>query len=350
MGKVNPYKVFLLFTAILFFILPVSPQVFPQTDKTIPPYRLKISADSGTFDKWEIEVWVGKKYVGKFSKTVDMDITPYMQWGKNLITVSSNWKETTSRVELTIGVKRSDKWMTTFNYVRLKEGKEVRKFPVIAYKGFPESPVVQGQYVMKISSDSGMLGLWTIQLLINDRLVGVYNSWGSVDVTDYLKPGKNVVKIAGKWQKETYPVKLTIGGKTDEKWRTVVNFANRKPGNIARTFSFDARGLNGEASGTFLNNHILKLNADSDTLGKWEMEIIINGETIQTLTAPTSIEINDFIKQGKNNLVIKGKWTKNTGPVKLTIGAKKSNKWTTLVNFVRKEKGSFTKKFIFTGK
>ncbi|MCD4782325.1 MAG: hypothetical protein K8T10_00695 [Candidatus Eremiobacteraeota bacterium] len=344
------FKKALIAIVFIFLFLVGSQAVFAESNESLPPYQLKIGADSGTFGKWEIEVWVGKKYVGKFTKVTNKDITPYMKWGKNIITVSSKWKENTSRVELTVGVKHGKKWMTTMNYVQMKKGAEVRKFPVVAYKGLPSSPVVQGQYVMKISCDSGMLGLWTIWLHINDKLVGVYNGWGSVDVSNYLKPGKNIVKVSGKWKKETYPVKLTIGGHTGKKWRTVVNFANRKPGKIAKKFSFDARPLGGEDSSSFENNHILKVSADSDTLGKWEMEISINGETIQTLTAPTSIEINDFMKKGKNTLVIKGKWTKDTSPVKLTIGARKGKKWRTLANFVRNKKGSFTKKFLFIGK
>jgi len=349
MRKFRYGKLLIAFISILLFFVE-SQGAFAESEENLPPYQLKISGDSGTFGKWEMEVWVGKKYVGKFTKTADKDITPYMKWGKNIITVRSKWNENTSRVELTVGVKHGKKWMTTMNYVGMKKGTGVRKFPIIAYKGLPSTPLVEGQYVMKISCDSGMLSLWTIWLYINDKLVGVYNGWGSVDVTNYLKPGKNVVKVSGKWKKKTYPVKLTIGGKTGKKWRTVVNFVNTKPGNVVKKFSFDARQLSGGESSSFMNNHIMKVSADSGTLGKWEMEIIINGESIQTLTAPSSIEINDFIKKGKNTLVIKGKWTKDTSPVKLTIGARKVKKWKTLINFVRNKKGKFTKRFIFIGR
>ena len=38
------------------------------------------------------------------------------------------------------------------------------------------------------------------------------------------------------------------------------------------------------------------MNADTGTYGRWELEIFINGEIVQTVTASTSIALNEHLK------------------------------------------------------
>ncbi|MDQ7824338.1 MAG: hypothetical protein RDV48_16165 [Candidatus Eremiobacteraeota bacterium] len=336
----------ILFLFIPLMVLSISCPLSAQ--ESLPQHQLKIEADGGTFGKWNIEVWINDQYVGKLEKWEDRDVTSFFKWGKNTVTLKSAWTERTLPVRLTIGVKRGAKWMTAFNYSRRDKGEEVLKEVLTVHKGLPAEPLVEGQYILKIEADGGTFGSWTLIPSINDRQVGTYHCWADADVTPFIKPGRNKATIKGQWIKDTYTVRLTVGRNSGSSWKTVVNFANKKSGAVNQSFSFDAKGIgSSSAPQSFEKKHILKVEADGDTYGKWEIEVLINGELMQTVTATTSVEINEFLKPGKNTVTVRSTFTGDTRfPVNLTVGAEKGGKWATLLNYVNKKKGSYKKDFI----
>jgi len=339
---------FLLFCLLFSLLRSPSPLT---AQESIPPHQLKIEADSGTFGKWAIEVWIDDQYLGKFDKWVDKDITPALKWGKNVITLRTTWKEETLPVRLIIGAKRGDRWMTAYSYLRKTKGEEVIKQAFAVPRGLPAMPVVDGQYVMKIAADSGAMGSWTITPIINDRQVGTYNCWANADVSSFIVPGRNKVMVKGQWQQDTYDVRLTIGRKSGSSWKTVVNFAHKKKGPVTRSFQFDAKGIAAAAPTTIEKNHTLKVAADSGSYGKWEIEVLINGEIVQSLTATTSIGLNEFLKPGKNTVTVRSTFTEDTSsPVVLTIGAEKGGKWVTLLNVANRKKGAYKKDYTIIAK
>jgi|GEM_PF-6597087 len=339
----------LLFIVISFFLFSLQQQLPAQ--ENIPPHQLKIQTDSGTFGKWAIEVWLNDKFVTRLEKRENIDITPYLAWGKNVITLKTAWKEETLPVRLFIGAKRGGKWMTSYSYNRRDKGEEVIRQVLTVSRGLPEVPLVEGQYIMKIEADTGTMGSWTLMPYINNRQVGTYGCWADADVTPFIVPGRNSVTVKGNWKKDTHNVKLTIGKKAGSSWNTVVNFAHGKIGAVSKSFQFDAKGLATAAAQTIEKNHILKVNADTGTYGRWEIEVFINGEIVQTVTASTSIALNEHLKFGKNIVTVKSAFTEDTShPVTLTIGAEKSGKWATLLNYVNSKKGTYKKDFTIIAK
>ncbi|MDQ7826947.1 MAG: hypothetical protein RDV48_29380 [Candidatus Eremiobacteraeota bacterium] len=332
----------------LFLLFPRGPL---SAGESIPPHQLKIQTDSGTYGKWAIELWLNDKYVTKLEKRADIDITPHLQWGRNAITLNADWKEETLPVRLFIGAKRGGKWMTSYSYNRRDKGQEVIKQVITVPRGLPEEPAVEGQYIMKVEADTGTMGSWTLMPYINGRQVGTYGAWADADVTPFVIPGRNKVVVKGEWKRDTHKVKLTIGRSAGSSWNTVVNFAHGTCGAVSKSFQFDARGLAAAAPRTIEKNHILKVIADTGTYGKWEIEVLVNGEIVQTVTASTSIDLNEHLKPGKNTVSVKAHFKEDTShAVTLTIGAEKNGKWATLLSYVNRKKGTYNKEFTIIAK
>lgn len=157
------------------------------------------------------------------------DITRYVKPGKNSLTLDvapgTNTAEfDSSKSTLTLGAGTGSKWRTLFKY---EVGRDTRAGRVnFAFIGRPSQAAKAG----KISLSTNIMAAQPVQfeIALNGETISTMNSDGNMDLTPFLKKGKNVLSvkyIPGKNTNGSTRSTLTIGERKVTGWSSLFKFA-----------------------------------------------------------------------------------------------------------------------------
>ncbi len=310
--------------------------------KNPPPeeYNLKLDMTYSS-PKSTFTVFINDFQIGIYSKDVSLDVTPFIKTGKNEVKITSDVEKNNYGLKMTLGSLRWGKWATVISHSRNKAGSDTAVYKL----NIPDftkinNPVLSETYILKTMMTYGSQKS-IFEVFINDIQLGTFNDTTSVDITGYLKPGKNNIKVKSNIERNLISdITLTAGTDKNGKWNTLINHARSKQGNDTKTYSLIVSG----------GNVTEELHSDQCTM-KVDMTyrkqgcyfaVHIDDEFVGKFDTSTSIDINAFLKKGKNKVTIETVVSSRLiSGISITIGAYRNGKWATLLSHEKREEGKY---------
>lgn len=187
------------------------------------------------------------------------------------------------------------------------------------------------RYVIK--ADMHLYQPTVFRVLLNGQPIILYkNIDAEADITRFVKAGKNTLVVEftpGKNSNMFSKSTLTLGAGENGKWRTLFKKEVNEDTTAAgkSTFVFMAKPDSVKAGKVSLFG---KFHPYQPT----EFEILLNGESINTMNSDGNYDITPFLKSGKNDITVKYKPGKNSNLFSqsvLTVGQQMNDKWASLL-------------------
>lgn len=189
------------------------------------------------------------------------------------------------------------------------------------------------RYIVKTDFEHGQPALFRASL--NGQTITLHrDAAGQVDVTRFVKPGKNslVVEVTPGSNTNGFEKSIfTLGAGNGNKWRTLYNFeVNRetRPGQMKFTFMAQPDKVSPPGKVSVFGKF--------SSMQPVQFTVSLNGETISTMNSNGNLDITSFLKKGKNLVNIKyvpGKNTNGFVGSTLTIGEQQGSTWNNVFNF-----------------
>ena len=202
------------------------------------------------------------------------------------------------------------------------------------------------QYVL--STDFHVYQPATFKATLNGRPVALHrNADGSLDVTSYVKVGKNTLLV--EWtpdkNKNSFSKSvLTLGAGTNGKWRTLYK---REVG-VGMSAGQATFVFMGQPSGGLKPGKVVAF-GDFHTYQPAEFEVKLNGDVVASMNSDGNTDLTPFLKVGKNVVTVSFKPGANKNQFSssvLTVGQQVGGKWNSVVKVavgaVDKHAGSVT--------
>lgn len=289
------------------------------------------------------EVTINGTPAGRFTENTNIDVTPLFKAGRNEVKIRSVQPKSASHHNgITIGALRFGKWATLLTHFWREQGDHTRTYLLnLPTADAFKHQVPPGQYTLKTESTLYCDFLCHFDIRINDIQVGVISTDTQIDVTRYVKPGRNTVTVSSDFPRPPQTqLKLTLGVTEGGRWKTLVNHAVAEQGKSTKTYTIIAGGSASSTQAPDRPSESYVLKTYHLYAGKTEFTVFINGVQVGTFNATTSIEITDFLKKGINQVKIISKVDPKMGWYgTVTIGVNRGGKWATMVSH-RVEKDS----------
>ena len=323
----------------------------PSVTSAIEPMNVFYFKTSMTYGKKESKftVWINDKYLGEFNEDTDMNISNMLHTGKNTVAiVSSLHKNLVSYINLSIGSMWRGKDFPILIHKRQLSGEDTIHYTlnIPDVSGIKNSPPPE-EYNLKIAMVYGSPKS-TFTVFINGFQMGIYSRDVSLDVTPFIRTGKNEVKIISDVEKNNYGIKMILGSLRWGKWATVISHSRNTAGKDTALYKLNIPDFTKINNPVLSETYILKTNMDFGTYSTQTstFEVFINDIQLGIFNDSTSVEINNYLKPGKNSIKVKSNIEKNLmSDITLTVGTDKNGKWNTLINHGRSLQGNDTKTY-----
>lgn len=168
---------------------------------------------------------------------------------------------------------------------------------------------------------------------LNGRTVMLHrNANGSLDITPWVKKGKNTLVVEATPGKNTNRFSksvLTLGAGQNSKWRTLFKKeVGRDTLSRKDTFVFMGHPSAGARPGK------VSLSSTFNSNQPVAFEVVLNGETISSMESKGNVDLTPFLKSGKNTVTVRYEPGKNTNQFSksvLTLGQQLGTKWNSLL-------------------
>jgi len=341
-----PRSTLLLMTMVLALAMPGSAlaPTGAQSPSVTVDERYNLKVEGMLYNRGgSYKVTINGTPAGRFTENTNIDVTPLFKAGRNEVKIRSVQPKPASHHNgITIGALRFGKWATLFTHFWREQGDHTRTYVLnLPTEDAFKHPVPPGQYTLKTESTLYCDYLCHFDIRINDVQVGVISTDTQIDVTRYVKPGRNTVTVSSDFPRPPKTqLKLTLGVSEGGRWKTLVNHAVAEQGKSTKTYTIMAAGSATTPQAADRPSETYVLKTYHLYAGKTEFTVFINGVQVGTFNATTSIDVTDFLKKGRNEARIASKVDPRMswyGTV--TIGVERGGKWATVVNH-RVEKDS----------
>jgi len=318
----------------------------PDTSKINHPsvkedYNLKLDMTYGT-PKTSFNVFINGYQIGIYSKDVTVDITPFIKTGQNEVKIISIVdSELIKPVSLIIGSFRWKRWATVMSHSRKKTGTDTAVYKLtIPDLSRVKKSVTDSTYTLRTDMTFGS-DRTQFDVSINNMQIGIFNQSTSVDVSHYLKTGRNLIDITSDIEEDLpKDVILTIGIEKHGGWSTLMNYARRLKGKDKASYEIVVQGESLAMMPT--DQCTMKVDMTFHKEGT-AFTIYINGILAGTFETDTSIDVTGFFNKGANEIKIVSQIPSDlVSDVKVSIGAYRNGKWATLLSHGKSRKGNYT--------
>jgi hypothetical protein len=131
-----------------------------------------------------------------------------------------------------------------------------------------------------------------------------------------------------------------VGTDKNGKWNTLINHARSLKGSDTKTYNLM---VTGEAHAEESSSEECTMKVDMTYREQGcNFTVYINNDLVGKFDASTSIDVNGFLKKGKNKVRIETVVSKKLlSGIIITIGASRNGKWSTLLSHEKIEEGTY---------